>query len=164
MTKISTKKLDVLPQLKKPCDQCPWRLSNQGKRHFGSFYSKKNLKRLWNQVRGGGGVQSCHMTDPSHPDHIRAGAKATSQPRECPGSVIVVNREIAQMANAENKVTDEGVMAYLKRRKKGITKHGVLYWVVQRIQMADVPFFGGSKMIEVQDDPAIGLPADMREG
>lgn len=164
MSTITDAELDKVPQLKKACEQCPWRLSNQGKRHFGSFYSKKNLTRLWGQIRRGGGVQSCHMTDPSHPDHIRAGTKATAQPRECPGSVITVKRELNQMANAEGVVDNDGVLAYLKRRKKGLTKHGVIYWIVSRIQMGGVPFVGGPKMPDVKDDPEVGLPPDMSEG
>lgn len=162
---VPKRRLDQLPQLKKPCEQCPWRRSNQGKRHFGSFYSKKNLTRLWNQVRNGQGVQSCHLTDPSHPDHIVAGAKESSEPRECPGSVILVMREIHQMKDAEGVVSNEGVLAYLKRRKKGITKMGVVGWIVGRIQHGGVPFIGGPKMIEVDvGDEEIGLPDYLKEG
>ena len=75
-----------------------------------------------------------------------------------------MNREIKQMANEKNEITNESVMAYLKRRKKGITKRGVIYWVIERIQMGGVPFFGGPKMIDVEDDPVIGLPESLREG
>lgn len=162
---LPKRRLDQLPPLKKPCEQCPWRLSNQGKRHFGSFYSKKNLIRLWNQVRNGQGVQSCHLTDPSHPDHIAAGAKENAEPRECPGSVILVMREIHQMKDAEGVVSNDGVLAYLKRRKKGITKMGVVGWIVSRIQHGGVPFIGGPKMIEVDvTDEDIGLPDYLKEG
>lgn len=162
MATVTTKHLNTLPHLKRPCEQCPWRLENQGKRHFGSFYSKKNLTRLWNQVRRGEGIQSCHMTDPSHPDHIRAGTKATAEPRECPGSVIVVRREIEQMANAAHEVTHAGVTAYLKNRKRGLTKQGVLFWVISRLQMGGVPFIGGPKLPDVDNDPAVGLPESLR--
>ena len=76
--------------MKTACDQCPWRRSNHGKPTRGGFFRKDNLRRLWGQLRGAspdsmGGRQSCHLTDPSHPDHIEAGAKPDAKPRECPG-------------------------------------------------------------------------------
>jgi hypothetical protein len=147
-------------ELKKPCVQCPWRLSNQGKRHFGGFYTKVNLRRLWNQVRGGGRAQSCHLTDPSHPDHIKAGAKVNGGAVECPGSVILIRRELRQMADADGVIGKEGLQRYQKTRKKGLTKHGILYWIVQRVQLAGVPMAGGLPLPEVDDsDKEIGLPS-----
>ena len=77
-----------------PCEQCPWRTANHGKRHPGGFYRKDNLRRLWNQIRKGG-IQSCHPTDPTHEDHRQyAGAKPGAKPLECIGSVILVLREM----------------------------------------------------------------------
>lgn len=153
-----------MTELKKPCAQCPWRLSNQGKRHFGSFYTKANLRRLWNQVRGGGAKQSCHLTDPSHPDHIKAGAKETSEAVECPGSVILINRELRKMSDENGVISDESLDRYRKTRKKGLMKTGILYWVVERIQFAGVPMVGGSPLPEVDaDDPEIGLPSFLEE-
>lgn len=150
---------------KRPCTQCPWRLSNQGKPHPYGFYTKANLRRLWNEVRGGGKAQSCHLTDPSHPDHILVGAKLGAKAQECPGSVILVMREVGRMATPEGVVNDEGVKLYLATRKKGLKKSGILYWLVQRIQMANVRFFGGSPLPEVDDsDPEIGLPENLAEG
>ena len=74
----------------KMCPRCPWRIANHGKRTPGGFYTKKNLQRLWSQVRRGLKPQSCHMTDPSHPDHVAAGAPLSAQVHECPGSVALV--------------------------------------------------------------------------
>ena len=76
------------------CEQCPWRRSNHGKRSPGGFYSQKNLRRLWSEIRSGGGFQTCHLTDPSHPDHVAAGAPQEAKPRECLGSLVLVAREI----------------------------------------------------------------------
>ncbi|MCI0526393.1 MAG: hypothetical protein L0Y56_02925 [Nitrospira sp.] len=146
-----------------PCEQCPWRLTNHGKKHKFGFYTKANLRRLWKQIRGGGGVQSCHLTDPSHPDHIAVGAKEGAQAQECPGSVIVVLKEVKKMAVA-GVVTGDGTKRYLKTRKRGLTKAGILYWVVSRIQLGGTPFLGGPKMPDVLDDPEIGLPEYLREG
>ncbi len=159
------KKLDMAPQLTKACAQCPWRLENQGKRHFGSFYSKVNLKRLWNQIRRGGGVQSCHLTDPQHPDHILAGAKPGAEPKECPGSVIVVSRELRRIADKDGVLDNPGLKKYLKERKKfGLTRTGLQYWIMSRIQLGGVPFVGGPKIPDVKDDPEIGLPKWACEG
>jgi hypothetical protein len=149
----------------KPCDQCPWRLANQGKKHKFGFYTKANLRRLWNQVRGGGTAQSCHLTDPSHEDHIAVGAKPGATAQECPGSVILVLREVQRMADANNVIDDAAPKRYLAVRKKGLTKSGILYWVFRRIHLSGVPYIGGEKLPEVdQDDPNIGLPAELREG
>ena len=55
------------PTARTPCDQCAWRVANHGKRHPGGFYRKDNLRRLWNQIRKGGRLQSCHPTDRDTP-------------------------------------------------------------------------------------------------
>lgn len=146
----------------KACLQCPWRRSNQEKPHPLGFYTRSNLRRLWNQIRRGGKAQSCHMTDPSHPDHIEAGCKPDAVARECPGSVLLVLREIEKMVEdkgGEKEVSSEGVKAYLERhRRKGLTKSGVLYWVVQRLQFGGVPLLGGPELPEVEEDDGVGLP------
>jgi hypothetical protein len=150
-----------------PCPQCPWRTANHGKRHFGGFYSKANLTRLWNQVRGGGAPQSCHLTDPSHADHIKAGCSQDAQARECPGSVILILRELRSMANAgdePNIIDVQAIDAYLKRRRKGLKKTGILYWLVSRYHMGGVPVLGGPKLPEVDEaDPEIDLPDYLKE-
>ena len=109
----------------KPCDQCPWRLANHGKKHKFGFYTKANLRRLWNQVRGGGTAQSCHLTDPSHPDHVAVGAKPGATAQECPGAVILVLREVQRMADANNVIDAAAPKRYLAGRKKGLTKRGI---------------------------------------
>ncbi len=144
------------------CAQCPWRLSNQGKKHKSGFYTAKNLRRLWNQIRNGGNQQSCHLTDPSHPDHIEAGAKPGARAKECPGSVLVVLREVSRMADAKGVVTPEGVDRYAATRKGGLTKQGIRYWCIQRIAMGHVALLGGPPMPDVADDPAVGLPEALR--
>lgn len=150
----------------RPCVQCPWRLANQGKASPGAFYTKANLRRLWNEVRGGGAAQSCHLTDPRHPDHIAAGAKPGAKAQECPGSVILVLRELRELAGADGVISGEPatVKAYHARRKYGLKKTGILYWAVQRIQMAKVKFFNADGPLPEVDvhDPEIGLPEALR--
>jgi hypothetical protein len=109
------------------------------------------VQRLWNGIRRGN-PQSCHPTDPNHPDHIAAGAKPGSEPQECPGAVILVLRECETMARYGrdgNTVDDQAITRYLRAHKDGLTKSGILYWVVQRIQFGGVPFFGGAKLPQV---------------
>lgn len=146
--------------MRTPCDRCPWRIENHARRTSWHFYTQANLRRLWRQIRGGGGMQSCHPTDPSHPDHIAAGAKLGSTPQECPGSVILVLRECRTMAiySVDGQTIDEqAVKGYLARHKDGLTKRGIWYWVVERQVFKGVPFFGGLPLPEVDiDEPGIG--------
>jgi hypothetical protein len=153
----------------KPCPQCPWRISNQGKRHWGGFYTRANLTRLWGQIRKGGGVQSCHLTDPQHPDHIKAGASELATPKECPGSVILVLREMSFMCTLghEPGEADELALArYFKARgRAGLNKMGFAYWILSRVKMGGIPFLGGPKLPKVDvEDPEIGLPEYLRGG
>lgn len=153
----------------RPCPQCPWRKANQGKPSPGGFFTKKNLTRLWRQLRAGERgnfqAQSCHLTDPSHPDHVAAGAHPNAKAKECPGSVILVKREILLISSLSeqkpdtNNIDGNGIEAYLKQRRRGLSRASLMFWLVQRIQFADQPMFGAPAMPEVDvDDPEIGLP------
>ena len=119
-----------------PCPQCPWRVANHGKRTPGGFHTKRNRTRLWNQIRKGGAPQGCHLTDPSHPDHIAAGAKEDSTPRECLGSVALVVRELEFMKTLApgDTITPEHVDAYLavSKERKGLTQSGIAYVLMER--------------------------------
>ena len=149
--------------MKQPCEQCPWRTSKQGKRSSGGFYTKRNLHRLWGQIRRGGAMQSCHLTDPSHPDHLAAGAPANAHPQECLGAVVIVRREIERMAH-DGAIDDETIRGYLNAYRHGLTKEGILYWVLQRLQFGGTPFGRGATLPKVDaSDPAIGLPEWLSE-
>lgn len=151
--------------VERPCEQCPWRTANQGTKHPYGFYTKKNLTRLWNQIRKGGSAQSCHLTDPAHPDHVAAGCAENAVAKECPGSVILVLRELTSLQPKDKSPIDpEHADAYLKRRKRGLTKYGLWYWLVSRITFGGVPLMGGPKLPNVNiKDPAIDLPAHLKE-
>lgn len=142
--------------MKTPCANCPWRAENQGKRTPWGFYTKRNLRRLWNQIRNGGAAQSCHPTDPSHPDHIAAGAKPGSKPQECIGAVILVRKEIELLAGPENRIDGDRTLLYLKKHRSGLTRNGVLYWVIQRISLSNAPMIGGPPL------PDVDMSADVR--
>lgn len=150
--------------LKTPCAQCPWRRSNQGKPHFGSFYTRANLRRLWNQIRNGGLQQSCHLTDASHPDHVAAGARESTTTQECPGSVVLVTRELQLVVKlgGTDRIEHDGIVKYGRVRKRGITKRGFQYWVVQRIAFAGKPFVGAPAIPDVPDPgDEVGIPDDV---
>lgn len=145
--------------MKTPCANCPWRISNHGKRTPWGFYKLANLKRLWNGIRRGG-PQSCHPTDPNHADHIAAGAKPGSEPQECPGSVVLVLRECEKIASYDNNtISPKSLDVYFKKHQDGLTRAGVMYWVIGRQQFAGVPFVGGPKLPKVDvSDVEIGRP------
>ena len=68
------------------------------------------------------------------------------------------------MADVEKFISAEAVKDYLvRRRRKGLTKSGILYWLMQRIQLGGVPFIGGSKLPEVEEDDGVGLPTYLRD-
>ena len=144
----------------KPCDQCPWRLKNQGKRHKFGFYTKSNLQRLWNEIRQGGRAQSCHLTDPQHPDHIAVGAKPGAQANECPGSVILIRRELELLGGPERDITEERLKAYrADKSKRRLKKTGLFYWVLERASAFTGTPLGGAPLPDVDpQDPEIGLP------
>ena len=150
-----------------PCDACPWRLKNQGKKTPWGFYTKANLTRLWNELRSGGTPQSCHPTDPSHPDHCAAGAKPGAKPKECAGSVILVLREMQLMAEPDGTIAEEGLARYRReRRARGLKyPNGIRYWLLDRYQFGGVPLVGGSKLPIVDvGDPEVGLPPELKDG
>lgn len=148
-----------------PCPQCPWRTANQGKRHFGSFYTKTNLTRLWNQIRKGGAPQGCHLTDPSHPDHIQAGCAEDSTARECPASVILVLREMdtmCKLGETPGLIDVQAVEAYLSKRRRGLTRNGIAYWALARWKFGGT-ILGEQKLPKVdREDPDIDLPAYLK--
>lgn len=121
-----------------PCQACPWRESNQGKRHPDGWYTKANLARLWAKLRKGENM-ACHPTDRGNPVSDRALAAGYrpagehAQARECMGSVILQQREFVYLQG------DCGVDLKLYRREhpRGLTKRGVLA-MVDRAMFGDV--------------------------
>ena len=106
------------------------------KRSPHGFYRKDNLRRLWNQIRRGEGPQSCHLSDPSHPDHVTAGAAPSATTHECPGSIALVAREIETLQQLNGNVK-----AYRSASPTGLAQGGIMYWVA-RISLGHTPFCG----------------------
>ena len=149
-----------------PCQECPWRTANHGRRHPGGFFRKDNLRRLWNQIRKGGGMQTCHPTDPNHPDHRKyAGAKEGARTGECVGSVVLITRELrhaARLGGEETRLDAKGAERYLNESKerRGLTRKGLLWATVMR--SVPPPLGVGKPMaaiaMELMDADWIGRP------
>lgn len=115
----------------KPCKACPWRISNQGKRHPGGWYTKKNLARLWAGMRRGERM-SCHPTDQTNPlppgfdpvpEHIEV--------HECGGALILKQREFMR---AQDVVIRTGAITdYRRSTPRGITQEGMMRVVVDEM-------------------------------
>lgn len=154
------------PAAKTPCAACPWRLSNQGKRHPNGWYTKANLRRLWKGLRRGEPM-SCHPTDPHNPvtpEDEAAGHKPAPEgmePRECAGSLIVCQREAvifdAIAKEPEVDATKSGLRAYRERRKGGMTREG-LAEVISRYFFGGTPLGGGEMSRPDLNDSDVGHP------
>lgn len=124
----------------KACDACPWRKSNQGKRHPGGWYTKKNLRRLWGGLRSGeADGMTCHPTDPRNP--VPEGMKAApvdARTFECYGALLLVAREVKlgeKLCTTHSNAFGE----YRKRRPKGLTRRGFSHWISRFVFGGDPP-------------------------
>ena len=113
------------------CEQCPWRKSNHGKRHKDGFYTKKNLRRLWAEIKRGDGIQTCHLTDPSHPMHVTAGAPITATPHECAGSLALVARELNKLQDLIEEGHEDAYKVYKKQNPRGLSREGFFGWTIR---------------------------------
>jgi hypothetical protein len=119
-----------VPAAAEPCRACPWRLSNQGKRHPDGWYTKSNLARLWVGLRRGESM-SCHPTDPTNPVSDKAVAAGyrpapdSAEVRECVGAAILQQREVHLLGEALDLPT------YRKARPRGLTREGLAQLVAR---------------------------------
>lgn len=126
-----------------PCAQCPWRISNQGKRHPDGWYTKKNLRRLWVGLRRGEQM-TCHPTDPTNPipDGARSVPEGTTT-KLCAGAEVLVQREAQRCNDLMGAAIDAGgegnlFKVYKDVHPKGLTKEGA-YMVMMQIAGAIWP-------------------------
>ena len=140
------------------CEQCPWRRSNHGKRHKDGFYTKKNLRRLWAEIKSGGGAQTCHLTDPSHPMHVAAGAPLTATPHECAGSLALVSREIEKLEALIAEGHEDAYKVYRKQNPRGLTQEGFFYWIIRIQDIGNVVTHGVPTINKrlVEDEELVG--------
>jgi hypothetical protein len=143
-----------------PCASCPWRRSNQDKHHPHGWYTKANLRRLWNGLRTGKAPgMTCHPTD----DRIELpeGAKAVPagiEVRECAGAILLVIRELRKLEAAAGSGETQ-VQNYFRSTERGFTRRGLKYWVARAI-------FGGTPLAlaipNVSEDSEIHRPDLLR--
>lgn len=141
-----------------PCVHCPWRTSNQGKRHPDGWYTAANLRRLWAQLRRGE-LMSCHPTDPGNPVSERAQAVGYrpapehSQVRECTGALVIQQREFMLLQDGYNA----DLKRYRRERPKGMTKEG-LWSLIERAVFGGTPIGGHAMARPDLNQPDVGVP------
>lgn len=133
------------------CAQCPWRVSNQGKRHPGHWYTLANLKRLWNGLRSAEAPgMTCHPTDPNNP--VPDGCPSVpdgADTRECTGSLILITRELLLL----EKYGD--FKEYRRLRRVGLTRDGVVHWALGRVKLGGTIMGTGAAIPTLQEDPDV---------
>lgn len=105
-----------------PCSACPWRTENQGKPNAHGFYTKGNLRRLWNGLKRGERM-TCHPTDPEMAE-FEGYEKTADRERthECAGAQTLVQRELAYFGQAAKDVEagrEDGPAFSLYKRRRG---------------------------------------------
>lgn len=119
------------PALPTPCNACPWRLSNQGQRHPGGWYTKANLRRLWVGMRRGERM-TCHPTDTANPlppgfdpvpEHVEV--------HECGGSLILKQREF--MRAQAVLIRTKSFTGYRQANSRGITRAAMMKMIASEL-------------------------------
>jgi hypothetical protein len=114
-----------VPVLPNACAQCPWRLSNQGTPHPHGFYTKANIKRLWDGLRTGAAPgMSCHPTDSRMADY--EGYEQTAEREQmyrCTGSAVMVAREVARFQAFTREVEREQEAGAKLRRDEALRRY-----------------------------------------
>lgn len=117
-----------------PCATCPWLKDNHGVRTAAKWYTKPNLKRLWNGLRTGAAPgMICHATDPASVFYGATKAVAPGHERECIGANTLLQREV-RILERTPKFQD-----YRKSRPFGLTKRGLMM-LIERTLMQNTPF------------------------
>lgn len=130
------------------CNTCPWVKANQGKRHAASWYSMKNLRRLWNGLRTGKAPgMICHSTDPMNQTYGGDAPVVSGHESECGGAVVLIIRNM----NALNEKQPQPI-------QPGLSKGAIAQW-------AERYFFGdGIPKVESKFDliEEVGVPWDRK--
>lgn len=141
------------------CRTCPWRIENHGKRHPDGWFTAAKRAFLWARLRRGEPM-SCHRTDPANPVSdaaVAAGYKRVpegTQPRECTGATVLVQREVMVWQNRFGCDTSR----YRRRRPRGLTRDG-LAAVVMRATFGGLPLVGAGPEMDRPNLNAEGISA-----
>lgn len=146
-----TKARNVTTCAPRACAHCPWRVSNQGKRHPGHWYTLANLRRLWTGLRTGEAPgMTCHPTDPNNP--VPEGCPSVpegAETRECTGALLLVTRELKLLEKLD-------VKPYLKQRGRiGLSRDGLVHWVMGRCKLGGTIMGTGAKIPLIDEDPDV---------
>lgn len=146
------------PKCSRACDACPWRQSNQGKRTSGGWYTKANLRRLWNGLKTGDAPgMTCHPTDPDNPPSDEGKqAKPGAETHECYGALLLIAREVRLATELCETHQGDAFKEYRKLRPKGLNKWGMAHWIMR--WAAPTPFTGGVLPTEITEDDDIQHP------
>lgn len=149
--KVSEKPRTMSNCSPKACAHCPWRVSNQGKRHPGHWYTLANLRRLWTGLRSGEAPgMTCHPTDPNNP--VPEGCPSVpegTETRECTGALIIVTRELKLLEKAGD------FKSYRFLRRVGLTRDGAVHWALGRCTLGGTPMGTGAAIPALEDDPDV---------
>ena len=136
-----------------PCQACPWRTANHGKRHPDGWYTKANARRLWAKLRTGDSM-SCHPTDPRNPVSDKAKeagyreAPGHAEVHECIGAIILQEREVMALQASKDLAT------YRRTRTRGMTTEGL--WTI-----ASRAVFGGTMLVREIARPNLNEPVSV---
>lgn len=137
------------------CSDCPWRKSNQGRRHPDGWFSQKNLQRLWAGLRSGAAPgMTCHPTHPKveAPDGSVNFLEHGEKTQECYGALLLVQRELRLIEKLDPKHKPHTFKAYRRLRPRGLTTRGFMLWL-ERVVFAGR--LGTPAMPEVEEDPDV---------
>lgn len=114
------------PTAPQACAQCPWRASNQGRPHPHGFYSKANLRRLWNGLKQGARM-TCHPTDSrmcefEGYEHQEGRADYS----ECAGSLVLIQRELWRFQEIARAVDAEQAVGAAPRPGEALRRYRAL--------------------------------------
>ncbi len=114
-----------------PCANCPWLVTNHGRRHPNGWFRASNRRRLWAGLRTGEAPgMTCHPTDPNNPvpdGHPKP--SGDTEVRECAGALALLQLELRRLedsasysayqadakARGVRPVTIEGAFAFVAR-------------------------------------------------
>lgn len=140
-----------------PCSACPWRTENQGTPHPHGFYSKANLRRLWNGLKRGERM-TCHPTDPAMAE-FEGYEKTAERERthECAGAQTLIQRELAYFGQAAKDV-DAGRapgpafnLYKMRRGRAAMTRAGLAEHVSAAL-FGGTPFALEVRKVNIADD------------
>jgi hypothetical protein len=132
-----------------PCDSCPWRVRNQGKKHPEDWYTKANLRFLWSKLRMGDKM-SCHKTDSR-----MEGVPETAHIKECSGGAILQQREFMRLQRGIVEGNRrETLKQYRLKHPRGISKQCVEV-LLERAVMGPIANLGRLPEVNL-NEPEIG--------